>query len=289
MLMDLLRGLATFAAVLAALSAPAANAQALLGNDFNGILYDVDAATGAASNPRSTGTGIDSLMGITFAPDGTLFGLTTFAGTPANALVAIDPATGTSTTVGVTGLALAEGDLAFDPTSGMLYGLNNLIDERELFTIDVVTGVGTPVGDVAPLYTADFSAMTFAPDGTLYLLDTGQTDPSRLLVVNKLTAAIISSVTLSVDLGFLAGMDFHPTTGALYVADGSLGGTNSLYTLNPNTGVMTLIGSTGLREGLAGLAFAIPEPTGAALATLAGLIALAMRRCSTSARPIGMA
>jgi DNA-binding beta-propeller fold protein YncE len=80
-------------------------------------------------------------------------------------------------------------------------------------------------------------------------------------------AAISSAVTVSVNLGFTAGMDFHPATGALYVADGGLGdGTNKLYTLDPTTGALTLVGPTGVPAGLAGLTFAIPEPTTSLLA-----------------------
>jgi hypothetical protein len=271
--------------IAALISMRAAQAQSLLGNSFDGVLYDVNVTTGAATNPRSTGTGIDSLTGITFAPNGTLYGLTSFVGTPANSLVTIDPLTGLSTSIGFTGLAIAEGDLAFDRASGVLYGMQHVPSNRQLFTMNIATGAGTVVGDLGGSETIEPSAMAFAPDGTLYILDTGSILgdgtklPTRLLTVDKSTAATLTAVTLPVNLGFTAGMDFHPTTGALYVADGGLGdGTDSLYTVDPNTGAMMLVGPTGLVDGLAGLVFAIPEPSSAALASLAGLIALAMRR-----------
>jgi hypothetical protein len=279
--MNLIRTvLFTFAVAATSVTAPIARSQSLLGNSFDGVLYDVNVVTGAATNPRPVGTGANSLVGITFAPSGALYGLTTFVGSPPNSLITIHPATGASSSIGFTTLAVSEGDLAFDPTSGMLYGIDFAIgSERQLFTISVATGAATIVGTLGTLGGNDFSSLTFAPDGTLYVLSTGDgASPSRLLTVNKATAATISSVNLSLDLGFTAGMDFHPLTGALYVADGGAGdGTDSLYTLNPATGALTLVGATGLADGLAGLAFVVPEPTSVGLA-LAGVIALGVRR-----------
>jgi hypothetical protein len=279
--MNLIRTtLFTFAVAATSVTAPIARSQSLLGNSFDGVLYDVNVATGAATNPRSVGTGANSLVGITFAPSGTLYGLTTFVGSPPNSLITINPATGASSSIGATGLSISEGDLAFDPTNGALYGIQHLSNSnRQLYTINAATGAGTVVGTLGGLTDDDFSALAFASDGTLYMLGSGvPPGAARLLTVNKATAATISSVSLSLDLGFAAGMDFHPATGALYVADGGLNdGTDSLYTLNPATGALTLVGPTGLADGLAGLAFVVPEPTSAGLA-LAGVVGLAMRR-----------
>jgi hypothetical protein len=73
-------------------------------------------------------------------------------------------------------------------------------------------------------------------------------------------------------------MAFHPTTGVLYVADGGgvISGTDTLYTLDTDTGVLTTVGSTGLEDGLSGLTF-IPEPT-SLLLLIGGLPLLRRRR-----------
>ncbi len=275
----------SFVMIVSFLSTADAFAQSLLGNTFNGILYDIDPATGDASNPRATGMGMDSLAGIAFAPDGMLYGLTTGVGRPANSLVTINPDTGAYTPIGFTGFPIVEGDLAFDPISDVLFGIQSVPNNRQLFSIDVATGAGTVVGDLGGLEDGDFSAMVFTPNGSLYILDsgvflgTGEKTPTRLLTVDKSTAAIVNSVTLSVDLGYTSGMDVNPATGTLYVADGGFGvGTDSLYTLNPTTGFMTLVGSTGLPDGLAGIAFVIPEPTCMAIVSLFGLVAITMHR-----------
>jgi hypothetical protein len=72
-------------------------------------------------------------------------------------------------------------------------------------------------------------------------------------------------------------MDFDPVSGVLYVVDGV--GTNSLYTLDPSTGTLTLVGPTNVLDGLAGLAFVpVPEPSTLALAALGAVALLIVRR-----------
>ena len=91
-------------------------------------------------------------------------------------------------------------------------------------------------------------------------------------------ASTLSSVDLSHPLGALAGMDFDPATGTLYVADGGTGGADALFTLDPATGGLTEIGPLGLANGLSGLA--VPEPDAAVLAAAAylTLASVALRR-----------
>jgi subtilisin-like proprotein convertase family protein len=224
----------------------------LLGIDWSAAtIYDVDPTTGAVSNPRPTD--LEDTVGIAFAADHTLYTLTaSTASSYPNSLFKLDRVTGAATLVGPTGLGqIAEADLDFDPTTGILYGVQNIlpVGQRQLFTIDASTGRATVVGSIG---TADYSAMAFDVRGNLYVLNTTS---NVLLRVNKSTAATISSTPLSRNLGFVAGMDFDPATGTLYVVDGGSGGTDALYTLDPDTGVLTPMGGTRLASGLGGLAF----------------------------------
>jgi len=66
-----------------------------------------------------------------------------FPGDTAGFPVTIDPTTGAATSVGSTGLRNPTG-LAFDPTSGTLFGVDNTTGE--LVTIDPTTGAATVVG-----------------------------------------------------------------------------------------------------------------------------------------------
>src|SRR5262249_9805630 len=164
---------------------------------------------------------ITRLTGIAFRPtDGALFGLTTQGSTTAtNALFRIDPITGASTLVGQTGLSsIIEGDLAFDPTSGLLYGVQNLSSptSRHLFTIHQATGVEKTIGSVEG--DGDLSGIAFDSAGNLFILDDDHSLSaiSQVLRVDKSNAAILDAVPLSLRLGPLLGMDFDRSTGVLY-------------------------------------------------------------------------
>ncbi len=249
-----------------------AEAAVLLGCGADGILYDIDPLTGAASNPRDTG--IEHLGGIAFSADGVFYGFVAsrIPYLEDGVIYSIDPVTGVSGGgAHYFDVAFGEGDLAFDPRSDLVYvvtsfsnfpdgtpagaGNDSLIQfdfsTREQALVEYIDGY------------LDASGLTFDNSGTLYALDTyGE----RLITLDTSNADILSSVPL----GAVAGMTFNPATGLMYVADGYDDGTKMLYTLDPDTGVLTEIGSTGLPDGLAGLAF-IPEPATLSFLLLCGL------------------
>lgn len=277
----LVRASASFALGLAlvAAHAPTAHAARLIGVSFqDGFVYDVDAATGAASNPRLfTEDSIDltRYAGVEFAADGSLL----LATVQANAsfpsqLFSASLAATDATLIGAVGAQVGEGDLALDPLTGDLYavGLTDLIAPFTLLRIDLPSSTATVVGVIGP---SDVSALAFDAAGTLYAIDTGS---DAVLVLDPSDASTLSSVALSEPLGALAGMDFDPATGTLYVADGGSGGANALFTLDPVTGALSEVGPLGIASGLSGLA--VPEPASSALtlATIAALAALAVRR-----------
>jgi len=242
----------------------------LLGNSFSGHIYDVDPLTGTLSAPR--GPGVTDLSGIAFSPDdGILYGITaSFSGN--SALYSIDPTSGQPSMIGLTGLAnVTEGDLDFDPTTGELYGIyGGDIPAQKLFKLNTSTGIASTVG-LLPFWPPliDPSAMAFDEGGNLYVFDN---TAEVLVTVNKNTGALLSSIAVTPALvsQTLAGMDFDPITGKLYVATGmAAGGANALYTLDPGTGVLTEIGP--LSSGLSGLEF-VPEPATMLLLGLGGLL-----------------
>jgi hypothetical protein len=275
--------------LLAALtSAQPAAAVRLLGASFgDGLLYDVDPATGAASQPRpflvpppctsepcpEGFVPLTLLAGIEVA-DGRLLAATHETATFHPSAIACAELAGTAEQViGAPELALeqqiGEGDLALDPTSGDLFaiGVTGLIAPFHLLRIDLDAPSAVTVGEIGFF---DVSALAFDAAGQLYAIDT---DGDRLLVLDPTNAATLSSVPLSAALGPLAAMDFDPETGLLWVADGGTGGLDALATLDRATGTLTEIGPLGLDQGLSGLAV-VPEPEAAALA-LAALAALA--------------
>lgn len=265
-----------FFASMALLDATQASATPLLGVSFGtsqtAMLYDVDSLTGAASNPRPTGLG--HVAGIAWSPAASLYALTnSSAPQHPNSLMRVDPSTGASQLIGSTGLtAIVEGDLARDPTTGQLYGCYNLMSgRRQLFTVDSETGAATSIpGSLS----GDPSTLAFSSGGTLYGIDTSL---GELLSIDKTSGAILDYKSLNVALGSTAGMAVDPLTGVFYVADGESNGTDTLYTLNPATGVLTAVGPLGLTDGLAGLTF-VPEPEVAVLMGLAAGLVIVRKR-----------
>ncbi len=199
-------------------------------------LVDVDRGSGQISNPRPVTPAVHA---IAFVTSGELYG--TRQGTPSNfppggGLYRVDPGTGSSQLVGtMTQYIDVEGDMACDPTTGLLYGLDA---HGRLFTIDTQTAACALVGTINLGGNTDMSAMAFSPTGQLYVVEQFS---STLHRVNKTTAAVQASFPLGSIGGGTGGLAFDAETGVLYYICDQF--TNShLYSINPNTGAATLVG-----------------------------------------------
>lgn len=204
---------------------------------------------------------------------GALYALTTFASNPASSLVRLDPLTAAPTLIGPSGLPfLVEGDLAFNPVDGMLYGIQDSgvgLLQRNLFRVNVTTGAATVIGSLGS--TGDYSALTSTPSGVLYVIDDRPNNDNVanavLSIVDASNGAVTSSTPLNLQLGSTVGMAIDPATGVAYLADGGGGGaSNSLFSLDVAAGTLTSVGPLGETGGAAALAFVnVPEPSAAAL------------------------
>ena len=241
---------------------------------LNPILYDVDPATGAATNPRNVN--VNDCVGITIDPaTGVMYGLTdqfgrinNQSGTGGkNLLFSINPATGLATGIGrldPSGVFQEfEGDIAFNPTTGVLWGVSTSQNGAAIYTVNKATGLATQVSSyLAP--NIDISALAFDAVGGMYLLDTRYPTapgPAILVKVDPTTGAALQTWTTTTPLGTCAGMAFGPG-GVLYVADGDTGGTNNLYSFDFAAGGLVTVGPTGAAggtyKGLAGLVYNAP-------------------------------
>ena len=158
--------------------------------------------------------------------------------------------------------------IAFDPTTSVLYGSVNFAGISELYTLDIETGTATLIGGAGSFP----GAIAIDPQGRLYLRE--QISPN-LLEFDKITANVLNSVTLSLDLGRV-GMTFSQD-GTFLIVDGEADATDTLYTLDPTTGILTSIGHTGLDNGLVGLAY-IPEPSTLVLLLVGVVVSVRGRR-----------
>lgn len=147
-------------------------------------------------------------------------------------LYTVDPATGAMTSIGPTGFAIT--GLAFDPTSGTLYGVtsnNSPSNPRSLITIDPTTGASALVGSLG---TANPAAdIAFNAAGQLYGWVEG---PDDLYTINKATGA----ATLVANSGVSSqgdGMDFD-SGGVLWACLKNVG-SGSIYNVDTATGAAT--------------------------------------------------
>lgn len=229
---------------------PATAGAGLLGIAGNNVLYDINPANGAASNPRTVGNKIDM---IAVSPSGTLYGVSQGFPTDVPAggqLYTINPVSGAATLIATLDTyVVVEGDIAFDPTTGILYAVDGA---GQLFTINTTTGVGTVIGTVPG--NVDLSAMTFDAVGNLYMVESfGQS----LLKINKANAAIIATLPMGNVEQQVGGLAFVPSNGTLYYAGGI---PSKFYSVNTTTGAATLIGPIAPTDGIWGLAL-LPDPT----------------------------
>lgn len=206
-------------------------------------LWDVNPTTGAVSNPRPINTAPNrGPNSMDFAPSGTLYAISHGSGGwPASGMLfSINPLNGAPTWIAnLTQFVGTEGDIAFDPTTGVLYALDGL---GLLFTINTSNGVCTTVGNLPQDLPggADYSGVGFDEFGQMYAWSQFG---SVLRRVDKTNGAIQATVPLSPFPGGSVGdVVFDRGSGRCFLAGDMPGG--FLSSCNPGTGLVTPIGST---------------------------------------------
>ena len=226
-------------------------------------LWDINTTTGAATNPRTVNTSPDrAVTTIAVAPSGKLWGVS--QGSPSDVpssgkLYLIDPVTGSPTLIANLSQTInVEGDIASDPTSGLLYSIDG---QGTLNKINTSNGVCTTMGTVPG--NLDLSAMAFDAAGNLFIWDSfGPT----MYKINKANAAVLGSVTLSpYPGGQIGGLAFDPGSGKAYLS-ADLGASAQFSQVDPVGGGVTPISSLVTTGGIWGLAF-VEDPTPAHAAT----------------------
>ena len=192
-------------------------------------VFRIDPATANTTQIPSTNN-LDAIAG-TAGPNGLLYALDDTV----SELYTVNPVTGTKTNIGLTGIGLPDGLLAFDP-SGHLFA--DAFDPTGdfLYQLDPATGAATPIGSIGGVgSTLHFFSGVFV-GGTLYgfasqvsgagiySIDTTTGAATLLTTYNMPLGADIDAVALSpvpepsglavLALGLLAWRRFRPSTAA---------------------------------------------------------------------------
>lgn len=181
---------------------------AYMGNAGLAQLATLDLGTGAATLVGSPlGEPLLRIMGMTCAPDGTLYavGQTNPAHPDFNSLYTVDRKTGLASRVGSTGVFVATGAafngfimaLDFAP-DGTLYGVNT----KSLYTIDPSTGLAAKVADFQGVTMV--MGLAIGKDWSFYVSD--YVAQSKIYAVNQVTG--VATPILNTGLGFIHNIAF---------------------------------------------------------------------------------
>jgi hypothetical protein len=233
-------GVRWWAVVVAGLALPAAGQTVLYGIDAGALLYRIDKATGAGTVIGPIGFGAGN--GAAADSQGRIF---THSGA-SDLLILVDPGTGAgSVFLTLTGRPVGYGirGMAFDPQDHLYVALSRA-DTTEidlLATIDMTTGVYSTVG---PTGRTDIQGLAFSPQDVLYAAGVF----GGLYRIDPATAA--ATVIGGSFVGDDQALEFD-RDGTLYCAR------INLRTVDPNTGLSTLIGPIGMVD-IRGLAMVGP-------------------------------
>lgn len=220
------------------------------------VVDQTDASFAVISTPVP-GIGI---TGVATSSSGRIFAITgsTSSDTDGPHLLELDPATGgILNDVGRMTTSLGNdcylGDLSFQPGTDTLFAVAGnqgdlpRCDQDSspgglLVTVDTSTANVTVIGRDASLGNSN-GGIAFAADGTLYFTPCWSTD-SVLLTINPATADIVTTTPLDSGTCYM-GLAVRPSDGTLFASYDWESSSSVMVTLDPQTGVETLIGTTG--------------------------------------------
>lgn len=225
----------------------------MIGVDYAGSVYRINAATGSSTLVGPSGVG--ALNSLALDTSGTVY-----AGSAGGNLYVIDKTTGVATLVAniggdLRGLAISSTDVLYAIFDGG--GGGTLTDS--LYKIDLKTFATQLIGDTGR---AGFQGLAFDGGGTLYGFDVGLGSSSSTLGsgLNKIS----TSTGLASDIN---PGDTGPSVQYLaFAATGQLfgGGGSKHYSIDPATGALTLILNGGYPD-LRGADFLPPTSSSLAL------------------------
>jgi len=236
------------------------------------VLTSMTAAAAVAAVAATMALGPAAQAGTVPQAETVLWGLASFAPFTTQSLYRVDPATGAATLVGNTGLIQVSG-MAFDAPNNRMYAITAA---AELHTVDLRTGQTALVGDANRILGEGDLAFVGA---TLYTID-----GLSLSTVNSATGAITPVGPLGAAANDVSGLAWDGSRLLGYSKNGLA--QDSIVSINPATGLATLVGLAGINTtpGVGGMS--IDPVSGAAFLT-DGSILYSLNTFTGSATMIG--
>jgi hypothetical protein len=250
------------------------------------LVVRIDPATGAGSVIGLSGFRV--LNSLAENSSGTLYSAGNQPPIGGPHLITINPNTAAGTLVATLNFGAVTPDvraLAFS-SADVLFAINNTgpaggLNPDDLFRVDVVTGIGTLIGATGR---TGVQSTAFSASGILYGWDVNADTPGFGLVTIDTVTGMATDVNPAVGDGglLIQAIGFSPD-GTLFGVSAAAAAVmpDTLFTIDPATGVASSVGSGGFTD-IRGIAFgaAIPEPSATALFCLGtfGLLAHAWRR-----------
>lgn len=224
-------------------------------------LYEIDRVTGATRlRVPVTGMPGDLLFGIAWdAATGQLYATGSEILGP-DSLLEIDPDSGATLAADLSvflpfgSLDIAEGDVAVEPSNGLVYCLSSggSIHIWDPYSRQKSYWYSLPA-------TNDYSGLAFNAAGELFVLNPNSRSeqPATLQKLNPANGAILQTTPLNARLGVVLGLAFDPDTDEAWVADGCLEGDactgSRLFRLDPAAGALTFVAE--MAAPMSGLTF----------------------------------
>jgi hypothetical protein len=245
------------------LASPAAARADILYAMNHGILTHVDTDTLTATPIGDTG--IFSISGIDFGPDGQMYGIAP----DTREFIRIDVTTAAVSVVGSLGISMSRGSgLGWDHTTGTMYTVAKLTASSPdlLSTIDMASGAATVVAEVQGIGGASLYGLDFDFGGSLYGVQ-GRENGYQLWAIDKSDGSTVP-----------VGDESLPPIGSFTISPSGtawiLEAPGYLYSVDLEDGSTTEHGLvTGFVNGPFGFGglTSIPTPS-ASIAVLAGLL-----------------
>jgi hypothetical protein len=218
------------------------------GTNMDALIRFDSATPGTFTTIGVTGVANSGFGGLDFSGSGQLYGWASFAlGTGAfdGGLYSVNPGTGAATRISAPGVTLNMQDLAWNPVSGQMVGVNSAANVCTLYNINLATGATAPIGVVTGLPATNLEVgLAYDSTGAVYIHDIASD-----VIYRGAGLAVTALHTLPQNTNFSQGMTVDWSNGNQgYHA--TIGNTPAFFatlnTFNATAGSYAVGGSFGL-------------------------------------------